>query len=126
MPAEINPFFTWVSQILKFGGVAIIILGALVAIIAALRLCYLDRDVATAYHALRTDLGRAILLGLEFLVAADIIGTVVVEPTLRSVGVLAGIVVIRTWLSFSLEVEINGRWPWQAKSTGKAPEAQQG
>jgi uncharacterized membrane protein len=53
------------------------------------------------------------LLGLEFLVAGDIIGTVAVEPTFKSLGVLGLIVIIRTFLSFSLEVEINGRWPWQ-------------
>lgn len=61
----------------------------------------------------RSSLGRSILLGLEFLVAADIINTVAIEPTIRSLVVLAGIVAIRTFLSFSLEVEIDGRWPWQ-------------
>ncbi len=63
--------------------------------------------------AFRSNLGQSILLGLEFLVAADIINTVGVEPTLSSLAVLAGIVAIRTFLSFSLEVEIAGRWPWQ-------------
>ena len=66
-----------------------------------------------AYHGLRADLGRAILLGLEFLVIADIIGTVAVEPTLYNLGVLAVIVAIRTLLSFALELEVTGRWPWQ-------------
>ena len=66
-----------------------------------------------AYQKLRADLGRAILLGLEFLVIADIIGTVAVEPTLQNLGVLAVIVAIRTLLSFALEVEVSGRWPWQ-------------
>lgn len=126
MPPEISPFVHWVSRILEVGGIGIIVLGALAAFFAALRRYYLERDFATAYRSLRTELGRAILLGLELLVAADIIGTVVVEPTFRSIGVLAGIVVIRTFLSFSLEVEINGRWPWQAKTMGKAPEIQQG
>jgi Protein of unknown function (DUF1622) len=65
------------------------------------------------YRELRANLGRAILLGLEFLVAADIIGTVAIEPSFRSLGVLALIVAIRTFLSFSLELEISGRWPWQ-------------
>ena len=64
----------------------------------------------------RSSLGRSILLGLEFLVAADIINTVAVEPTLQSLAVLAGIVLIRTFLSFSLEVEIDGRWPWQKRN----------
>jgi uncharacterized membrane protein len=72
-----------------------------------------DRDQAIA--TFRSNLGRAILLGLEFLVAADIINTVAVTPTLLSVAVLAGIVIIRTFLSFSLEVEIEGRWPWDRK-----------
>lgn len=61
----------------------------------------------------RADIGRGILLGLEFLVAADIIATVAIEPTLQSLAVLAGIIVIRTFLSLSLEVEITGRWPWR-------------
>jgi uncharacterized membrane protein len=67
----------------------------------------------TVYRAYRQLLGRSILLGLELLVAADIIRTVAVTPTYESVGVLAIIVLIRTFLSFSLELEITGRWPWQ-------------
>ena len=74
-----------------------------------------------AFSATLDVLGRSILLGLEFLVAADIIHTVAVDPTLQSLSVLAGIVLIRTFLSFSLEVEIEGRWPWQKRrSAGKA------
>ncbi len=61
-------------------------------------------------------LGRAILLGLELLVAADIIKTVAVTPTLDSVVVLAIIVLIRTFLSWALELEISGRWPWQKRA----------
>ena len=68
----------------------------------------------------RSSLGRSILLGLEFLVAADIINTVAIEPTLQSLLILAGIVLIRTFLSFSLEVEIDGRWPWQKGSARSA------
>jgi uncharacterized membrane protein len=65
-----------------------------------------------AFILYRSKLGRAILLGLEFLVAADIINTVAIEPSLQSLAILGGIVLIRTFLSFSLEVEIEGRWPW--------------
>lgn len=65
------------------------------------------------YGTFRHELGRVILLGLELLVAADIIRTVAVTPTLESVAVLGAIVLVRTFLSFSLEVELNGRWPWQ-------------
>lgn len=63
----------------------------------------------------RSGLGRSILLGLELLVAADIINTVAVEPTIESLLVLASIVLIRTFLSFSLKGEIDGRWPWQKR-----------
>jgi uncharacterized membrane protein len=66
-----------------------------------------------AVLSMRTTLARGILLGLEFLVAADIIHTVAVEFTLDNVVVLAIIVLIRTFLSFAIEVELNGRWPWQ-------------
>lgn len=68
------------------------------------------------YEALRRRLGRGILLGLEFLVAADIIHTVAVDLTFETVGVLAIVVVIRTFLSFTLDVELTGRWPWQPSS----------
>jgi len=70
-----------------------------------------------AYNRLRQVLGRGILIGLEFLVAADIIHTVAVELTFRTVGVLAIVVAIRTFLSFTLELELTGRWPWQEGSS---------
>jgi len=92
-------------------GVVVIVSGGLAATaMAGTRL--VARDVNT-YRRYRQQLGRSILLGLELLVAADIIRTVAVTPTLTSVAVLAGIVLIRTFLSFSLELEITGRWPWQ-------------
>lgn len=92
-------------------GVAAIVFGALLGIlIAGWRLVQRQQDV---YRQFRRFLGRSILLGLELLVAADIIRTVAVTLSLRSVAVLAIIVVIRTFLSWSLELEISGRWPWQ-------------
>lgn len=72
--------------------------------------------IGKPFRLYRQDLGRAILLGLEFLVAGDIIRTVAVAPTLRNVEILGLIVVIRTFLSMSLQVEIDGRWPWQRPS----------
>ena len=69
---------------------------------------------ASAYDAYRERVGRALLLGLEILVAADIIRTVALEPTLSSIAALGLLVLIRTFLSWSLVVEIEGRWPWQA------------
>jgi uncharacterized membrane protein len=98
-----------------FGGVAIVVVGVFLASVLAVRM--LVRRAPGGYETYRRLLGRSILLGLEFLVAADIIRTVAVTPTFRSVGVLAVIVLIRTFLSFALELEITGRWPWQ-----KAPD----
>jgi len=97
---------------LEMAGVAVIIAGALYASGQAV----LEGAGGRAFERYRTRLGRGILLGLEFLVAGDIINTVAVAPTFRSVGVLAVIVLIRTFLSFTLEVEMTGRWPWQGKS----------
>jgi uncharacterized membrane protein len=95
-------------------GVAVIVLGAIIATVSATRRL---RRGEPSYQPYRQQIGRSILLGLEFLVAADIIRTVAVAPTFTSVGVLAVIVLIRTFLSFSLELEITGRWPWQKPNT---------
>jgi uncharacterized membrane protein len=70
--------------------------------------------VEPGYRSFRGDLGRSILLGLELLVAADILNSLVIDPTLDDLAVLAGIVLIRTFLSVSMEVEINGHWPWES------------
>ena len=102
-------------------GVTVIAAGAVLATGGAIG--RMLRKTGDAYRGFRQQLGRSILLGLEFLVAADIIRTVAVEPTLQSVGVLAGIVLIRTFLSFSLELEITGRWPWQKLPASPAPVA---
>jgi uncharacterized membrane protein len=106
----------WVAMLIEGAGVAIIVLGALVALIISLRQLVSGHSPSAAYHQFRTTLGRGILLGLELLVAADIIGTVAIEPTLQNLSVLALIVLIRTFLSVSLSVEIDGRWPWQKSS----------
>jgi uncharacterized membrane protein len=92
-------------------GVIVIFLGALIATIRFLLRRYGQANVS--YQAYRQDIGRAILLGLEFLIAGDIIRTVVVNPTLGNVAILGIIVLIRTFLSTSLQVELEGRWPWQ-------------
>jgi uncharacterized membrane protein len=94
-------------------GVAVMVLGALLAFVPFDAGSRRPRDLVQGY---RERLGRAIILGLEFLVAADILQTISAEPTLRSVGVLGGIVLIRTFLSFSLAVELEGRWPWQRRA----------
>lgn len=97
----------------EIAGIVVILAGALVAAAFFFRALYAGKPFLDAYESLRGNLGRAILIGLELLVAADIIGTVAVSPTLQKVTILAIIVLIRTFLSFSLEVEIHGRWPWQ-------------
>jgi uncharacterized membrane protein len=74
-------------------------------------------DAVKAYEHYRANLGRGILLGLEILVGADIVATVTAPLTFRSVGLLGLIVLIRTFLSFSLETEIEGRWPWRRRGT---------
>ena len=102
-----------VGAVLDVAGVAAIVVGAVIATVIAIR--GLLRRSGAVYVPFRRSLGRAILLGLELLVAADIIKTVAISPTLESVAVLGGIVLIRTFLSFSLELEITGRWPWQQK-----------
>src|SRR4051795_8921496 len=92
-------------------GVFIVAAGALVA---TARLLVRSRHNAGNYYvSYRQDVGRAILLGLEFLIAGDLIRTVVVAPTMQNVAVLGLIVLIRTFLSLSLQLEIEGRLPWQ-------------
>ena len=107
-----------ITRTFEVAGIAVIVLGSLVATALFLRRGLDTREFGAAYHRYRSHLGRAILLGLELMVAADIINTVAVEPTFRNLGVLGLIVVIRTFLSFSLEVEINGHWPWQESRPG--------
>ena len=91
-------------------GVAVIALGG---ILSSGRFLLALRAAPDPYRQLRQDLGRAILLGLEFLVAADIIRTVAVAPTMDNALVLGVIVLIRTFLSMAMEVELEGQWPWQ-------------
>ncbi|RKH70636.1 DUF1622 domain-containing protein [Corallococcus aberystwythensis] len=102
------------AQLFEASGVAAMVVGALVSVVFAVRDARGPLRV-NAYRMLRHYLGRAILLGLELLVAADIIRTVAGAPTLRQVVILGLIVLIRTFLSFTLEVEIDGRWPWQPR-----------
>jgi uncharacterized membrane protein len=100
-----------VGKAIDATGVVVIVGGALLAAAMTLQ----RRRQTELYEPFRRQLGRSILLGLEFLVAADIIRTVAVTPTGQSVLVLAGIVLIRTFLSFSLQLEMTGAWPWQKR-----------
>jgi uncharacterized membrane protein len=105
-----------ISEIIDYTGVAIIAIGAFLAIVRLLRDLFtpaVSRE--EAYTNVRSSLGRSLLLGLELLVAGDVIKTVAVEPTLQSVSVLALLVVVRTILSISIDIEVDGRFPWQAQ-----------
>jgi uncharacterized membrane protein len=112
-----------ISEVIDFAGVVIIALGALIGVILCAQDLLRQERALDAYSRLRTFLGRSLLLGLEFLVAGDIIKTVAIEPTFDSVIVLAIIVLVRTVLSLSIDVEIDGRWPWQAAQQAGVAEA---
>ena len=108
-----------VGRVVDAIGVAIVVVGSLAALLPYLVRSLRGQDQRTAYPAVRQNLGRAILLGLEFLVAGDIIRTVASSPTFTSVGVLGVIVIIRTALSWALELEVNGEWPWRRGSAAE-------
>ena len=114
--ASYREVMEFVSDAVDATGVAVIIIGALAVSIRFLSQFFGARPSADAYRTYRQGLGRAILLGLEFLIAGDIIRTVAVSPSRENVVILALIVLIRTFLSMALQLEIDGRWPWQTPS----------
>ncbi|WP_331375106.1 DUF1622 domain-containing protein [Sinorhizobium chiapasense] len=106
----IAPVLKPISTGLEFFGVGVILVGVVIATIGYVSDCTGARR--DAYDRYRANLGRGILLGLEILIGADIIATIIAPLTWESVGLLGLIVLIRTFLSFSLEAEIDGQWPW--------------
>ena len=109
-----------IFEAIEFGGLIIDLIGALVIVIGivwGLAFWFRDRaklsDSCQVYRACRQRIGRAIVLGLEILVASDIIHTVAVEPTFANAGVLAVLIVVRTFISWTLVVDLEARWPWQ-------------
>jgi uncharacterized membrane protein len=102
-----------VAQAFEVVGAFVLLAGLFLAGGMAVLTVRRSRDVRQAYRILRQSFGGVILLGLEILVAADLVRTVAVEPTLNNVVILGGIVLIRTVLSFSLEIEIEGVAPWR-------------
>lgn len=110
-------------RVIEAIGAAIMVVGGLAALVQYAR--HVGHGAGAAYTSLRQNLGRVILLGLEVLIIADIIRTIVVDPSLEGVGVLGLIVIIRILLSFSLEVEIDGMWPWNRWRT-ECPDASTG
>ena len=110
-----------VVKVVETVGAGIMVLGGCGALLIFARRALSAGSAKGSYEVLRQDLGRCILLGLEVLIVADIVRTIIVDPTLESVAVLGAIVVIRNILSFSLEVEIEGTWPGrrrQVEETG--------
>ena len=103
----------WTVAIIEMVGILIIAVFAVYALLIEPVLLFRRGKADTIFREIRQNLGRGILLGLEFLVAADIIHTVAIELTLDAVLTLAIVVLLRTFLSFALEVELTGRWPWQ-------------
>lgn len=101
-----------IALMFEVAGVACIVIGFALAFVRSAMQLRAD-GTAAAFRTLRHTFGHSILLGLEILIAADLIRTVAVEPTLSNLAVLGMLVLIRTFLSWSLEVEIEGHWPWQ-------------
>ena len=112
----IKSFIEPIALGIEIAGILTMVFGTFYA---AWRYFFDRHEDGSSYRTFRHDLGKAILLGLEFLVAGDIIQTVTVEPTMDQVLTLGVIVLIRTFLSLSLQVELEGRWPWQKETIGK-------
>ena len=113
MISMLTQYIDMIAKVIEFIGVMIMVLGLVFALYQTLRA--IGNFNQSVYVAIRQTVGKSILLGLEVLIAADIMATVVTEPTLRDVQVLGFIVLIRTFLSLSLQVELEGRFPWQKK-----------
>lgn len=121
MPELIQPAAEWCAIIVEAIGIGILTFTAIYVLFYAAFKFIKREDFDVIFKKIRIDLGRGILLGLEFLVAADIIETVAVDLSFYTVGVLAVVVLIRTFLSFTLEVELTGKWPWQNEIEEEVP-----
>ncbi len=113
-----------VVRVVEAIGAGIMVLGGLWAFIVFIVAALQAKTSRESYDQLRRNLGRCILLGLEVLIVADIVRTIIVDTTLESVGVLGIVVVIRIMLSFSLEVEIDGLWPWRRWELARSEDTQ--
>jgi uncharacterized membrane protein len=109
-----------ISKGVELAGIGVLIAGGLYSLVT-FATAVAQRRTTNAYDDLRSTLGRSILIGLEILVGADIIRTIAVSPSFTSVGVLGLVVVVRTFLSFSLEAELEGQWPWQRRQHEHSP-----
>lgn len=107
--------FQYIILALEYASAGIIVFGLLSSAVYAIIRLIKKSNKEELYQSFRIKVGRSIILGLEVLIAADIIRSLTLQFTFQSVGLLAIIVIIRTFLSFSLELEMTGKWPWQRK-----------
>jgi uncharacterized membrane protein len=112
-----------IVKVVEAAGAAIMVLGGLGSFVVFVPRALRPKTAQESYDELRRNLGRCILLGLEVLIIADIVRTIIVDPTIESVAVLGIIVVIRILLSFALEVEIDGLWPWRRWQLARSGDA---
>jgi len=111
---QFTEIISYAGYAIETVGVFVVILGSIFSSVVFVR-SFRQLPEGIAYQNLRRQLGRSIILGLEFLIAGDIIRTVIVDATLENVAVLGIIVLIRTFLSLTLHLEVEGRWPWQTE-----------
>ena len=117
----IRTVIEWAALGIEILGASVIVAGVMKVAITRGTVRYLFQlDKPGAYESYKHQMGRSLLLGLEFLVAGDVVRTVALEPTLNNVTVLGLLVLVRTFLAWSLAVEIVGRWPWQARTVDAA------
>jgi uncharacterized membrane protein len=118
----IRSIVEWAALTIEILGASVIVAGVMRVAITRGTVRYLFQlDKPGAYESYKHQMGRSLLLGLEFLVAGDVVRTVALDPTLNNVAVLGLLVLIRTFLGWSLGVEIEGRWPWQARREKQIP-----
>ena len=125
-PEAISRAIGWIAIGIEVIGVGIIAVGLFAATVGMAYRLYRGDGITKIYQEYRRIVGRVILLGLEYLVAADIVATVTVSPTFANLGLLAVIILVRTFLSFAIEIEINERWPWQTARVQEAAERKTG
>lgn len=113
----LKPLMNAAVLFFEVAGVVVIFGGFVLALTRALR--HFRTGDGSAFETLRATFGRSILLGLEVLIAADLVRTITMELTLANIGILAALIAIRTVLSLSLEVEIEGQWPWRRVENGR-------
>ena len=115
MIEQARVIFEYITFALEIASATIIVVGIIYATVNIIVNLARRTGKKELYRTFRVQAGRSIVLGLEILIAADIIKTLTIEQTFKNLGILAVLILIRTFLSFTLEVEIDGKWPWQNK-----------